>query len=134
MYTAAAGTRRYLLVRSNEGFWGFPKGHVEAGETERETAAREIREETGLCVRFVDGFREETAYRLVRGGAPAVQKRVVYVLAEYKNQRYRAQKAEISDIALLDFTAALSALHADDLRRVLKAAHTFLEKTLCTSS
>ena len=34
--------RRYLLTRSKKGVWGFPKGHMEAGETEHETALREI--------------------------------------------------------------------------------------------
>lgn len=37
-----------LLVRHRNGsHWSFPKGHVEAGEQERQTALREIREETG---------------------------------------------------------------------------------------
>lgn len=39
---------KYLLVREKNGFWGFPKGHMERGETEQETAGREIKEETAL--------------------------------------------------------------------------------------
>ena len=33
-----------LIVRQNEGHWCFPKGHVEKGESEQETAAREVLE------------------------------------------------------------------------------------------
>ena len=39
-----------LLIKHNGGHWAFPKGHVEAGETEEETALREVQEETGLTV------------------------------------------------------------------------------------
>ena len=30
------------------GHWGFPKGHQDAGESEKETAIRELKEETGI--------------------------------------------------------------------------------------
>ena len=48
---------KYLLIANLKGIYGFPKGHVEAGETEEQTALREIREETGLRVTLVPGFR-----------------------------------------------------------------------------
>jgi 8-oxo-dGTP pyrophosphatase MutT (NUDIX family) len=39
---------RYLIIRDSYGNWGFPKGHLEAGETAAAAAIREVREETGL--------------------------------------------------------------------------------------
>ena len=30
--------------------WGFPKGHMEEGESEEETALRELKEETGIVL------------------------------------------------------------------------------------
>ena len=42
-----------LLYRSREDDWSFPKGHVEKGESFIKTAQREIKEETGLFVRFI---------------------------------------------------------------------------------
>jgi len=38
----------FCLVQHAEGHWGFPKGHPEPGESEKETAARELEEETGI--------------------------------------------------------------------------------------
>ena len=47
VYTEIGGKRRYLLVDSiRETNCGFPKGHMEDGETKEETALREIEEET----------------------------------------------------------------------------------------
>ena len=39
---------RYLLILQTNGFWSLPKGHMEAFESETETALRELFEETGL--------------------------------------------------------------------------------------
>lgn len=42
------GEPRYLLIRDAHGNWGFPKGHLEAGEQPEAAAIREVMEETGL--------------------------------------------------------------------------------------
>jgi bis(5'-nucleosidyl)-tetraphosphatase len=39
-----------FILRHLSGYWGFPKGHPNPGETELDTAKRELFEETGLYV------------------------------------------------------------------------------------
>lgn len=39
---------RYLLIRDSYNNWGFPKGHLDEGETPKAAARREVAEETGL--------------------------------------------------------------------------------------
>ena len=57
LFRENSGSREYLVLRSVGGHVTLCKGHVEADETEHETAIREIQEETALCVKFVEGFR-----------------------------------------------------------------------------
>lgn len=44
----ADGTPRFLLIRDSYRHWGFPKGHLEDGESPADAASRETREEAGL--------------------------------------------------------------------------------------
>ncbi len=45
-----------------------------------------------------------------------------------------AQEAEIAEIALMDFTHALSALHFDGAKRILTAADDFLREDIKKAS
>ncbi len=127
VFTAAKGERRYLIIREKEDFWGFPKGHMEKGETEEETALREILEETGLRVRLLKGFRTEDSHALIREGRPGTVKHVTYFLAAYTDQTPRPQAGEIAEIALLTFREALDAFQYESSRRILTEAEEFLE-------
>ena len=54
------------------GHWAFPKGHVEKGETETETAVREVLEETGVPIEIEPGYRETNSYSPYRGAVKDV--------------------------------------------------------------
>lgn len=119
---------KYLLVCEHGGYWVFPKGHMEEGESEHETALREVKEETGLEVTFVDGFRVKDEHSLAREGRPNTIKQTVYFLAKYENQAFVPQESEISKIVLLDFEAAMATLQIDSFKHILRQAHSFLEQ------
>ena len=70
------------MVRNPQAVWEFPKGSVEAGESEHETALRELREETHLTdVKLLEGFRGQVDYQYRRHGKP-VSKVVLFFLGE----------------------------------------------------
>lgn len=45
----------YVIQQKNWNTWSFPKGRVDAGESLKTTAVREVEEETGLQVRLLPG-------------------------------------------------------------------------------
>jgi len=125
VFTRENGNIQYVIIQSKEGFFGFPKGHTEGTETERETALREIKEETGLNVRFIDDFRAEVTHTLKRGNETRL-KQVVYFLAEFSKQFITVQKDELSGIYLMDFETAMASFHFENSKEVLLKAHKFL--------
>ena len=129
VFTRIGGVPHYLLVRAKdqrEGCHGFPKGHMEPGETEEQTALREILEETGLRVQLLEGFRAVTEYALP--SPQDTRKRVVFFLAEYKNQPVRIQESELAGFALAPFDEALALTEYADSRQILTDAHAFLTR------
>ncbi len=124
VYIKQAGETLFLLVRNKEGILGFPKGHREAGETEQETAAREIKEETGVSVSFVDGFCSEDTHPIPR---TARIKHIVCFLAYYEQQTPVCQEEELSGVELLSAADAMEQFQYESSRRILREAVCFLE-------
>lgn len=121
------GTREYLLILNKKGdalgHWGFPKGHVEAGETERETAQREILEEVGIRVgEFLDGFRAVNHY----SPRPGVEKDAVYFMAEVEPGTVHIQQSEVADFKWQSFADAKKTITHDLL--ILQEAESFLSE------
>ena len=129
VFTRIGGVPHYVLVRAKdqpEGCHGFPKGHTEPGETEEQTALREIYEEVGLRVRLLEGFRAVTEYPLPY--PPDTRKRVTFFLAEYENQEITIQESELASSTLAPFEKALELTEFADSKQILTEAHHFLTK------
>ena len=121
-YKEIENERLYLIVRTSNGEYGFPKGHVENNETEHETAIREIREETALCVEFVDHFREVITY----SPKPECMKDVVFFLARMSGGELTCQPEEVQEAWFAPYDEAIQSItHASDCE-VLKKAEQFL--------
>ena len=57
------GDPEFLLLNGDAIGWGFPKGHVDKGETLVQTAKRETYEETSLNISKLNpGFKQEVTY------------------------------------------------------------------------
>lgn len=107
------------------GHWDFPKGHVEAGETEQETALREVDEEAGLKVRLIEGFREEITYV---DTINQVNKVVVFFVGEAVKQEVKCDGTEVVDFCWLEYSLALEKLTYDNAKHLLKKAELFLKE------
>ena len=111
-------TELLLIKHTSAGHWSFPKGHVEAGETEEQTAKREIMEETSIDVDICPGFREVVTYSPRRD----VQKDVIYFLARAKNFDYVPQESEIAQIKWVEINLAHSFLTYDNDKQLVNKA------------
>ena len=113
---------QYLLARHNGGHWSFPKGHVESGETEIQTAAREIWEETGLQTEIDTKFRQVVTYY----PKPGVIKDVIFFIASPTGGSEHAQEAEIADLGWFSFEEARPLVTFATDEEVLLAAEAYL--------
>ena len=85
IYTERGGKRFYLVELMQKGHCSICKGHVEGDESEHQTAEREIYEETGLSVEFVNGFRETIEYSPYENGLPKHQ----IIMPRFNKKRIR---------------------------------------------
>lgn len=114
-----------LLLQSLSQTWSFPKGHAEAGETEEQTALRELKEETGIDAKLMDGFREELSYWIAGGRL----KRVVLYLAEIDGGIIETS-SEADNFIWADVNTARELLGNPDYHDILESAEKYIEKYL----
>lgn len=111
-----------LVIHQVQGHYCFPKGHVEKKETEKQTAKREILEETGYKVSFIKGFRHELSYCPKKD----IHKNVIYFLAVYKSGKGNIQKEELSDMKWVSFEDAKNILTFENDKELFEHAVQFL--------
>ena len=122
IYTELNGMRLYLIEQMQKGHRSICKGHMEKDESEHQTAAREILEETVLTVKFVEGFREIIEYSPYEN----CLKTVVFFLAYTDSMNVVSQEEEIKEIYWLSFDEAMTALTFDSDRATVQKAEQFL--------
>ena len=110
-----------------QGHWDFPKGHVDKGETEIETATRELEEETGIKnIILLDNFRKTINYKIQKRDRKT-SKEVVFFIATTVETEINLSHEHV-DYGWFDFTSALKQLTYDNARSVLSEAIIFYEK------
>ncbi len=122
-----SGNVEYLLIKNRKGNnWGFPKGHMEIHEDERQTAVREVREETGLNIQPLDGFRTISEYH-PKG---RITKQVIFFVAEMPGEDIVIQKSEIERFIWADYSLAVKTFRFNNDKKVLAQARSWIRKNL----
>lgn len=121
-YQPEASPPKYLLLHYQSGHWGFPKGHIEKGETEEQTVLRELFKETGLQhVFMLGGFKGSINYYFTKKGDQPVYKEVVFFLAQSPSKNVTISDEHIG-FRWLPYETALKAITFKNEQDLLKKA------------
>ncbi len=126
--TTQSGNTLFLIVHDvAHGNWGFPKGRIDSGESEQQTAIRESKEEVGLDLQIKNGFREEVQYY-----ADSVQKHktAVYFLAQVSEDSVidYSISNEVDDHMWLTMYSAIGRVTFVNTALLIEKAYNFILK------
>lgn len=133
------GTREYLILQYPSGHFDFPKGHMEAGETEEDTLRRETAEETGI--RDIQVYPKRVSIRYfyeARGNEYERRKRegrgtwIFKIVHFYPARALTSSEVVISHEHIgflwLPFEAALAKVTFSNAKRVLQSTEEYLNR------
>ncbi len=113
----------FLAVKSKaNGHWGFPKGQMKKGESEEETAMREVLEETGLCITLFDEFKTKVEYLL----SESRSKEVTFFIGRPLEYSVNIQQEEIQESKWLSYNNMFDILRFENNKKVLIEVRNFL--------
>ncbi|WP_010295565.1 bis(5'-nucleosyl)-tetraphosphatase [Clostridium senegalense] len=121
----------FLLVKSigRRGYWGFPKGHMESGETERDTALREIKEETGLSnIKLYENLKITDSYSIKKDNI----KEVTFFIGEALSYNVKIQEEEIADYMWGTIESCLDVLTFESIKNILDYSNNLIRKEIIT--
>jgi len=114
---------KVLLVHIRHGHWSFPKGHVEEGESELDTAIRETYEETHVKIDVDTGFREVSTY----SPFPGVMKDVVFFIGKALNEDIIIQEDELQNAGFYSVSDAKSMITYDQDLQIFNHAVAYID-------
>ena len=126
LYTIIDNKINYLISLDFHNNWGFPKGHLEQGETSVDAAIREIKEEVGIDATLDTNFMKELIYTMPNG----IEKHSIYYIGRFMDQIPSKQLSEVQDIKILPYEKALDTLSFENMKDVLIQANKYIEKAL----
>lgn len=115
-----------LLVQLHKGHWSLPKGHAEMGESPKQTAERELEEETALKVnQYLSNVTLEEQYMFKHEGV-LINKTVTYFLAEVAGE-CTIQELEIAAARWMPLPQAIEFATFQETRKILTQALSLLD-------
>ena len=119
---------KYLILHCLNGQWDFSKGKLQAGESERQAALRELEEETGLVVPLDKDFAYKIFYKFRSKGGELVSKQVTFFIG-MSSAADVTVSSEHSGYDWVSYQEARGKLTYENSVRLLDVAHAFITKT-----
>ena len=118
-----------ILERSKtEGDWTFAKGHTEEGETPKETALRELKEETGIAkIELLNTPLIHEEYKVIKKDGRKFLKKNDYFIGFVKNTEVEIEEDEIQSYKWATYKEASSLFIYERRKEVLKKAQEYLK-------
>lgn len=116
---AKTGEMQVLLIKDAKNRWTIPKGHVEEGEEPKQTAEREIREETGLQKMKVKNWLGKVNFRYRRNHTLVLMTMHIYLVEGQGNTNRLHPEDWLSDIQWIPAREAVEAIAYDDIGKLM---------------
>ena len=111
-----------LLIQDSKNRWTIPKGHIEQGETAKQTAIREIGEEAGLQHIQVLTWLGKIHFKYRRLDRLVLMTTQVYLVREIDNTEMPTKEKWMNGIKWFKFNDALEAIEYEDIEKLMLIA------------
>jgi 8-oxo-dGTP pyrophosphatase MutT (NUDIX family) len=127
---------QYLVLYSRGTYWNFPKGKMDAGENEIQTAKRELAEETNVKnVQIIKGWRQQTQFffKEERNGKKELIKKdfILYLAKMPKGAEVKVmENHRHNGYAWLNVNVASKYLKFKKMKEIIKEADSYVNKKI----
>ncbi len=111
-----------LLIQDAKNRWTIPKGHIEEGETAKETAEREVREETGLEKVRVLNWLGKIHFRYRRSTSLVLMTTEIFLMSAEGDTNKLQQEDWMNGIKWFPVSDALDKIEYDDIGKLILLA------------
>jgi 8-oxo-dGTP pyrophosphatase MutT (NUDIX family) len=112
-------------------YWNFPKGKIEAGESEETGALRELEEETGITdIKLIKGWKQETDFffKEKRNGKNVlIKKKFTMFMAPFSPTGEVKISIKHNGYAWMDFESAKKSLRFKNLKAIISEVNSYVE-------
>lgn len=110
------------MIQDSKNRWTIPKGHIEPGETAKQTAVREIGEESGLHHVQVLTWLGKIHFKYRRQDKLVLMTTQIYLVRSLDDHEKPQKEKWMNGIKWFKFNDALDAIEYDDIEKLMLIA------------